>query len=85
MDIKILKETKDEFEFEIASVTLAELLKVYLNKDSSVEFAAWKRVHPTENPIVLVKSSNPKKSVNSAIAAISKDLGQFESDFSKLK
>ncbi|MDP6426336.1 MAG: hypothetical protein QF443_05045, partial [Dehalococcoidia bacterium] len=47
-------------------ITIIELLRVYLNKDSSVNFAAWKREHPTKNPILLVKTSGKtaKKAIN---------------------
>jgi len=56
MEVKILKDSKDEIEVEIDSLTIAEILRVYLNKDSAVTFTAWKREHPTENPIMLIKT-----------------------------
>ena len=56
MEIRILKDEKDDFDVELENVTLAEVLKVYLNQDPSVEFAAWKRIHPTENPILSLKT-----------------------------
>lgn len=87
MELKILKSSKDEIEFQIESLTIAEILRVYLNKDSAVTFAAWKREHPTEKPIVLVKTKGKtaKKAVNDAISAITKELDNVESDFKKLK
>jgi len=87
MDIKILKNSKEEVEIEVDSLTIAEILRVYLNKDSSVNFAAWKREHPTENPKLLVKTKGKtaKKAVADAVNAIIKDLDNFESDFKKLK
>jgi len=87
MELKILKSSKDEIEFQIESLTIAEILRVYLNKDSAVTFAAWKREHPTEKPIVLVKTKakTAKKAVNDAISAITKELDNVESDFKKLK
>jgi len=48
MEMKILKSEKDEMELEIENLTIAEILRVYLNKDSSVIFAAWKRDYPTK-------------------------------------
>ncbi|MBL7059261.1 DNA-directed RNA polymerase subunit L, partial [Candidatus Pacearchaeota archaeon] len=50
MEIKVLKSSKEEIELEIENLTIAEILRVYLNKDSNVSFVAWKRKHPTENP-----------------------------------
>ena len=59
----------------------------FLNKDSSVSFAAWKRDHPTKNPILLVKTSGKtaKKAINDAVLLVTKDLDRLESDFKKLK
>ena len=85
--MNILKDSKEEFEAEMESLTLTELLRVYLNKDSSVTFAAWKREHPTKKPILAIKTKGktPKKAINDAIDSITKDLDKIESDFKKLK
>ena len=87
MNIKILKSSKDEIEFQVDSLTIAELLKVYLNKDSEVSVAAWKREHLTESPIFLIrtKGKTAKKALNDAVSAITKDLDKIESDFKKMK
>ena len=87
MEMKILKDSKEELEVEIGSLTMVEILRVYLNKDSSVTFAAWKREHPTKKPILAVrtKGKTPKKAINNAIALITKDLENIETDFKKLK
>jgi len=87
MEIKILNSSKDEIEFEVGSLTLVEILRVYLNKDSAVTFAAWKREHSTKNPIMLVKTKgkSAKKAIADAISSISKDLDKITSDFKKMK
>ncbi len=87
MEINILTSTKNELEAEIDSLTLVEILRVYLNKDSDVNFAAWRREHPTQKPILLVKTKGKtaKKAVNDAVFAITKDLDKLENDFKKLK
>tara|TARA_Y100000296_G_scaffold52850_1_gene60459 strand:+ start:4364 stop:4627 length:264 start_codon:yes stop_codon:yes gene_type:complete len=87
MELNILKNLKDEIEVELENLTIAEILKVYLNKDSSVTFAAWKREHPTKNPVFLVKTKgkSPKKALSDAVNLITKDLDKFENDFKKLK
>lgn len=87
MDINILKNSKDDFEVELESVTLAEILRVYLNKDSSVNFAAWKRIHPTEKPILAIKTKgkSAKKAISDAVNSIIKDVDKLAGDFSKLK
>ena len=87
MEIKVLKNSKEEIELEIENLTIAEILRVYLNKDPSVSFVAWKRKHPTENPLLLVqtKGKTAKKAVDDAVSTITKELDKLTSDFSKLK
>jgi DNA-directed RNA polymerase subunit L len=87
MEMKILMSTKDEIEVEFNSITLVEILRVYLNKDPSVNFAAWKQEHPTKNPILRVttKGKTAKKAINDAVLAMTKDLDRVLDDFSKLK
>lgn len=85
--MNVLKESKDEIELEFDNVTIAEILRVYLNKDSGVAFAAWKREHPTENSILLVrtKGKTAKKAINDAVSAITKELDKNLAEFKKLK
>jgi DNA-directed RNA polymerase subunit L len=87
MEIKILNNSKEEIEIEIESLTIAEILRVYLNKDSNVTFAAWKREHPTKEPILKIKTKGKtaKKAVNDAISLIEKDLDKTLNEFKRLK
>ena len=87
MEINVLKNSKNEIEVELGNLTLAEILRVYLNKDSAVTFAAWKREHPTEKPKLLVKTKTKtaKKAINDAANSITKDLDKVLDDFKKLK
>ena len=87
MEFKILKESKDELELEFGNVTIAEILRVYMNKDSGVDFVAWRRDHPTENPMLKVKTKGKtaKKAVGDAVSKITKDLDNILTDFKKLK
>jgi len=87
MEIKVLSSSSDEMELEINNLTLVEILRVYLNKDSSVTFAAWKREHSTKSPVLSFKTKGktPKKALNDAIDDITKELESIESEFSKLK
>lgn len=85
MEIKILKDEKEELEVELENITLAEILRIYLNKDSDVEFVAWKREHPTRKPILNVRGKNPKKAIKDGVAMITKDLDKVEKEFEKLK
>ncbi len=87
MEIKILSNDKNTMEVEIAEITLAEVLRKYLNQDSNVDFAAWKREHHTKNPVLKVetKTGTPKKALQDAIKAAVKDLDKIEKDFSGMK
>ncbi len=86
MEINIIKSEKNEIEFELDSITLAEILRVYLNKDSSVMLAVWKREHFTKNPVMLVKTKGktPKKAIDDAVALINKDLDKTLKEFKSL-
>lgn len=87
MEITILKSGKDEIEAELDNLTIAEILRVYLNQDSAVTFTAWKREHPTKKPIFVVrtKGKTAKKAIGDAVSAIEKDLDKLETDFKKMK
>lgn len=87
VELEILKSSKDEIEVRLGSMTLVEILRVYLNKDPAVSFAAWKREHPSEKPILKVttKGKTAKKAINDAVSSITKDLDKIEADFKKLK
>jgi DNA-directed RNA polymerase subunit L len=87
MEINILKSSKDEIGLEIENLTIAEILRVYLNKDAGVTFTAWRREHPTKRPVLLVKTKGKtaKKAIDDAISTITKDLDNLESDFKKMK
>jgi DNA-directed RNA polymerase subunit L len=84
MDVKILKEEKNEMDLEMNSLTLAELLRNYLNKEGA-EVAAWRRDHLRKSPILHIRGDNPKKLIKKAITAIEKELERISSEFKKLK
>jgi len=87
MEIKVLKKEKNEMEIEIENLTIAEILRVYLNKDSAVTFSAWKREHSTMNPVLAIKTSGKdvKLIVDNAVKAVSADLDSILTEFKKLK
>ena len=87
MHVEVLNNSKDELEVALESTTLVEILRVYLNKDDSVSFAAWRRDHPSEKPVLKIKTKGKtaKKALNDAISAIVKDLDKTEEAFKKIK
>ena len=84
MEVKILKDEKNELDIEVGSLTIAEVLRVYLNEEGA-KLAAWKRDHPTENPILHIEGDNPKKLLKSAITKLEKEIDKTVEDFKKLK
>jgi DNA-directed RNA polymerase subunit L len=87
MEINVLKEEKNEIEFELDNKTLIELLRAYLNEDSDVEFSAWRQDHYTKSPQMLVKTKGKtaRKAIGDAVNAIEKELDSLLKDFEKLK
>lgn len=75
MEVEVLKESANELEIKIDNLTIAEILRVYLHKDPSVELAAWRREHPTK-PLILrveTKGKTAKKAVEDTVKAIEKE------------
>lgn len=84
MEIKILKDEKNTLDIELSSLTIAEVLRVYLNKEGA-KLAAWKRDHPTKNPVLHIEDDNPKKLLKKAIATLDKEIDATVDEFKKLK
>ena len=87
MEVNIISSSKDELVVKLENVTIAEVLRVYLNKDSGVTFAAWRRDHPTQGPVLKVKTKGKtaKKAIDDAVSLAVKELDKIEADFKKLK
>ncbi len=84
MEVKILKDENNELDIELSSLTIAEILRVYLNKEGA-KLAAWKRDQPTSNPILHIEGDAPKKLLKNAITAIEKETDSIVDEFKKLK
>jgi len=84
MELEVLKSEKNLVEIKIDNVTVAEILRAYLN-EQGVEFAAWRREHPSKPAQMRIESSGKtvKKEVSDAVAAISKDLSKIVSGIKK--
>ena len=85
MKIQVLKDEKDEIEVEMDNLTIAEILRVYLHKDKDVEFAAWKREHPSKPAVLRVetKGKTAKKAIADAVALIQKESEQLVKEVKK--
>ena len=87
MKMQVLKQEKNEIELEINSITVVELLRAYLNEDSNVTLAAWRRDHPTKPAKLKIKTKDKtaKKALGDSIAHIEKDLDRLEAEMKKAK
>lgn len=73
MEMEVLKQEKDSLDIKINNITVAEILRVYLNKQGS-EFVVWRREHPTKPALMKIQGKNVKKEISDAIVEIKKDL-----------
>jgi len=76
MNLEIIKAEKNDVELKIDNLTIAEILRVYLNKQG-VNLGVWRREHPFKPLVMKIQSPNVKKSVESAIDSIKKDLNKI--------
>ncbi|MFH1248708.1 MAG: RpoL/Rpb11 RNA polymerase subunit family protein [archaeon] len=74
MQINVVKNEKDTLELEIDNLTVVEAIRTELWSDEKVEIAAWKREHPTKNPVLVikVKEGTAKRALNDSIARLQK-------------
>jgi DNA-directed RNA polymerase subunit L len=74
MEVEVVKSEKNDMEIKVDNLTVAEALRVKLN-EQGVDFAAWRREHPSKPAILKVKTSGKtaKKAISDAIVAIGKD------------
>jgi len=84
MEIEVTSQDKNNIELKIDNLTVAEILRTYLN-NQGIEFAAWRREHPTKPIILKIKSSSKavKKEISEAVAAIKKDLNKITATLKK--
>ncbi len=74
MEVNVLKAEKNDVELTIDNLTIAEILRVYL-EDGGGHFAAWKREHPSKPVLFKIETSSgtAKKAVSDAVSEIKKD------------
>lgn len=76
MNIEVVTQEKNETVLHIDNLTVAEILRVYLNEQGA-EFAAWKREHPFKPLVFKIQTGNVNKAVSDAVDAIKKDLDKI--------
>jgi DNA-directed RNA polymerase subunit L len=86
MIVNTIKNEKNELRVEMDNLTVAELLRKFLTEDSSVTFAAWRREHPTKNPMLTIKTDGKtaKKALLDAIEKVQKLNSEVTAEFKKV-
>jgi DNA-directed RNA polymerase subunit L len=84
MNIEILSHDKNRVELRIDNLTVAEIIRDYLNRQG-IEFAAWRREHPSKPILFKIESSGKtaKKAVSEAVEEIKKDCDKVLSALKK--
>jgi DNA-directed RNA polymerase subunit L len=84
MEVEIVENSKNLIELRIDNLTVAEILRVYLN-DQGIKFVAWRKEHPTKPIFFRIESSGKtvKKSITDAIVEINKDLNFLVKELKK--
>ena len=84
MNLEVLKSEKHELDVSLDSVTVSEILRVYLH-EQGVDFSAWKREHPSKPVLLKIRTTdkNASKVVSDAILAIKKDCDSILSAIKK--
>jgi len=90
MEVKILKDEKDELQIELSETDegFLNLIKNAVWQQSGVEFAGFRIEHPeTSKPIFIIKSKGKKaKDIwNAALESISEELDKFGKELKKIK
>ena len=87
MELKILKDEKNELVASIDNQTVVEIVRYYLNKDSNVKLAVWRKEHYSKPLTLKIKTEGKtaKKALSDAISKIQKDLEKYKEEFKKSK
>jgi len=85
MEIKIIKDEKNELEVQMDNQTVAEIVRVYLNEDDSVKLGVWKKEHYSRPVVlrILTEGKTAKKALQDAVAKLQKDLGKYGDELKK--
>ena len=84
MNVEVISHSANECEVRVDNITIAEILRVYLN-EHGIKFAAWRRDHLTKPAVLRIESSGKtvKKAISEAVSAISNDVDSLVKSFGK--
>lgn len=86
MKIEILEENDGKLKMKIDDLTLVNLLNDNIWKQKSVEMAAYNVEHPyLAQPVLVVKSKNPKKTLLDAAEKILEDVKELKKKVDAIK
>jgi len=83
MNVKVLEQDKEKLKVEVDDLTLVNLLHENLWK-TKIDYSAYVKDHPyLSQPVILVKSKNPKQSLVDAADKIIEDCETIQKKFDK--
>jgi len=84
MEVEIVESGKNMVELKVDNLTVAEILRFYLN-EQGIKFAAWRMEHQTKPIVFRIESSSGsvKKAISDAVKAIKKDTDKIVSGLKK--
>ncbi len=72
MNIEIIESEKGKLTLTLDNLTTAEVLRAYLY-EQGVQFAAWRREHPSKPLLFTIEDDHVKKVFSAAVHALTKD------------
>ncbi|MFH1630829.1 MAG: RpoL/Rpb11 RNA polymerase subunit family protein [Candidatus Aenigmatarchaeota archaeon] len=85
MNVKVLEQNDDKLKIELDDLTLVNLLHENLWK-TKIDYSAYVKDHPyLSQPVLVVKSKDPKKSLTEAADKIIDDCATIKKKFGKSK
>ena len=86
MKIELLEESDGKLKLRIDDLTLVNLLNENIWKQKSIEMAAYSVEHPyLSQPVLVVKSKNPKKTLLDAAEKILEDVKELKKKVDAIK
>lgn len=82
MEIELIEDENGKMKIRIPDLTMVNLINENIWQQKGVEVAAYATEHPyLSQPVLLVKSKNPKKSILDACQQIVDDVSSLKKQF----
>ncbi len=86
MNVEVVEESDEKLKLKIEDLTFINLLNENIWKQKSVDMAAYNVEHPyLSQPVLVVRSKNPKKTVLDAAEQILDDIKELKKKVAAVK